>query len=481
MQLYDFKFIIFLTGLTIILLVIQLIGKHTRLQSCAPRLQVYVLLFASMGIICLQDLRFAAIISFVILSSYATGVLVSTSRNISFKRVTLIAGVCVSVAMLGIFKYFNFFVAGFAEAFHKDYVSINIILPLGISFYIFTAISYMVDVYNGTIAAERNLGNYALLICFFPKLVAGPIVRAEDFLPQITGYRGVKREGVEAGIQIFIFGLFKKIVLADHLNVFVNDVFKAPRAFSSITILLAVISYSLQIYYDFSGYSDMAIGVSKILGVDIKRNFNIPYIAQNFSEFWKRWHISLSSWFRDYLYIPLGGNRKGVIRTYFNLLIVMLVSGLWHGAGLTFVIWGFLHGVLSCLHRVIRNTKLFTLKGTAISTVRAFLTFAVTSLLWVIFRASDINNAKEVFTGLFSFRSGIFQPYSWSFFAIVCLTASTVVAALNSKRRQSAVIEGFYPVFKLNTIFGLTAFLTFFGLTVLMGYFGDTAFIYGKF
>lgn len=481
MQLYDFNFIIFLIGLTIVLFIIQVVGTHTRLKIYVPKLQVYVLLLASMGISCLQDLRFVVIISLIILSSYVTGLLISPGSNNSFKKGILTAGICVSVFALGIFKYFNFFASSFAEVLHRDFVAINIILPLGISFYTFTAISYMVDVYRGKIIAERNLGNYALLISFFPKLVAGPIVRAEDFLPQIRDYRGVKREKVEEGIQIFIFGLFKKIVLADRLNVFVNDVFGAPSAFSSITILLSVISYSLQIYFDFSGYSDMAIGASKILGIDIKRNFNLPYIAQNFSEFWNRWHISLSSWFRDYVYIPLGGNRKGKTRTYINLLVVMLISGLWHGAGWTFIIWGFLHGILSCLHRAIRKTKFVTLNAPILSVFRVLFTFSVASLLWVIFRASDINNAKEILGGLLAFRGGIFQPYSWSFFAIACLAVSTIVAALIGKKRKSTEIDGFYPVLKLNTIIGLTAFLTFLGLTVLMGYFGNTAFIYGKF
>lgn len=481
MQLYDFNFIIFLIGLTIILLIIQLFGKHTRLKSYAPQLQVYVLLFASMGIIYLQDKRFAIIISLIILSSYATGILVSKSGNNLFKKGILITGIGVSIVALGVFKYFNFFAAGFAELLHKDYIALNIILPLGISFYTFTAISYMVDVYRGKIIAERNIGYYALLISFFPKLVAGPIVRAEDFLPQIINYKGVNREGVEVGIQIFVFGLFKKIVLADRLNVFVDDVFGAPSAFSSLTILLAIISYSLQIYFDFSGYSDMAIGASLILGVDIKRNFNLPYVSQNFSEFWNRWHISLSSWFRDYLYIPLGGNRKGEIRTYINLLIVMLISGLWHGAGWPFIIWGFLHGVLSCLHRVLKKTNYITLNGAILSTFRAFLTFSGVSLLWVVFRARDINNAKEIMAGLVAFRNGIFQPYSWSFFAIACLVVSTIVAVLISKKRKYQEVDGFYPILKLNTISGLTTFITFLGLTVLMGYFGNTAFIYGKF
>ena len=481
MQLYDFNFIIFMVGLTIFHLILQLFHNHTGLQGLISRLQVYVLLLVSIGIICLQALRFSFIISLIILSSYLTGILLSKNLAQAYRKAILAIGIGISVAALGIFKYFNFFASSFAQLFHKDYVAINIILPLGISFYTFTAISYMVDVYRGKIIVEKNFVNYALLICFFPKLVAGPIVRAEDFLPQIRNYKGVKWEGIETGIQIFVFGLFKKIVLADRLNVFVNDVFGAPSAFGSLTILLAVISYSLQIYFDFSGYSDMAIGVSKILGIEIKRNFNLPYIAQNFSEFWNRWHISLSSWFRDYIYIPLGGNKKGEQRTYINLLIVMLISGLWHGAGWTFIVWGFLHGVLSCLHRAIRKTKFISSNHIGIKIIRVSLTFIGATLLWVVFRAADMCSVGEIFKGLLAFREGVTQPYSWSFFAITCLALSTLVAGVRSKRKGLHNVDGFYPVLKLNTIVGLTAFLTFLGITILMGYFGNTAFIYGKF
>ena len=481
MQLYDFNFIVFMVGLTIILMILQSLRKHILSEYRISRLQVYVLLLASIGFICLQDLRFAFIICVIILSSYLTGLLVSKNTDQRRRKVILTIGVGISVVALGIFKYFNFFASSFAQLLHQDYISINIILPLGISFYTFTAISYMVDVYRGRITEERDLGNYALLISFFPKLVAGPIVRAEDFLPQINNYAGIKWKNVEAGLQIFVFGLFKKIVLADRLNVFVNDVFGAPRAFSSSTIFLAVISYSLQIYLDFSGYSDMAIGASGILGINIKKNFNLPYIAQNFSDFWNRWHISLSSWFRDYVYIPLGGNRKGKTRTYINLLVVMLISGLWHGAGWTFIIWGFLHGILSCLHRAIRKTKFIESQNKALAVVRILLTFIGATLLWVIFRAPDLNTIGEIFEGLFAFRGGISQPYTWSFFAIICIAFSTLVAEAKSKKAGIHTVDGFYPVLKLNTIVGLTVFLTFLGMTIIMGYFGNTAFIYGKF
>jgi len=264
--------------------------------------------------------------------------------------------------------------------------------------------------------------------------------------------------------------------------VFVDDVFRAPTAFNTGTAVLAAISYSLQIYFDFSGYSDMAIGVSKILGFDFKPNFNLPYISRNVSEFWKRWHISLSSWFQDYLYIPLGGNRKGKVRTYINLMLVMLISGLWHGAGWTFIAWGALHGVASCVNRAF-GEKLKALG----SWVNGAFTFIFVTLFWVVFRADSFPTAVKVWTGMFTAHTGINQPYTWSFFAIACLIVGTIVAWLHSKeigkkdRAGSLIIEGFYPVLDLSKLWNQVAFFTFIGLTFIMGYFGNTAFIYGAF
>lgn len=363
-----------------------------------------------------------------------------------------------------------------------DSVTLNIILPLGISFYIFSALSYLIDVYRGDYPAEKNILHFALYIAFFPKLTAGPIVRGKDFFPQVKEYRGIQWDAFKAGIQIFVFGLFKKIVLADHLGVFVDDVFHAPTAFNTGTIILAAICYSLQIYFDFSGYSDMAIGVSKILGFDFKPNFNLPYISQNVSEFWKRWHISLSSWFQDYLYIPLGGSRKGEVRTYINLMIVMLVSGLWHGTGWTFIAWGALHGIASCLNKAF-GKKLRVLG----SWVNGAITFLFVTLFWVVFRADSFSTALKVWTGMFTIHSGISQPYTWSFFSIACLIFGTIMAWWNSKKigkrdkTVELIINGFYPVLDLSKFWSLVAFFTFFGVTILMGYFGNTAFIYGKF
>lgn len=338
----------------------------------------------------------------------------------------------------------------------------------------------MIDIYRGRYDAEKNILNFALFISFFPKITAGPIVRGDEFLPQVKKYQGIKSQNFQDGIQIFVIGLFKKIVLSDRLGVFVDDVFFAPTAYNTLTVLLAMVSYSLQIYFDFSGYSDMAIGISKILGFEFKPNFNLPYISENPSEFWKRWHISLSSWFQDYLYIPLGGSKKGSVRTYVNLMLVMLVSGLWHGAGWTFVAWGFLHGLLSCVHkkwRGVRKGKRY--RGTFAKTCRIILMFINVSLLWVVFRATDFENAMAVFKNMFTVHTGISQPYTWSFFAIGVLVVATIIAFV--KQRSQKEIKGFYLILNLRKFWSLVIFFTFVGLTIMMGYFGNNAFIYGKF
>ena len=279
-------------------------------------------------------------------------------------------------------------------------------------------------------------------------------------------------------MQIFIFGLFKKIVLADHLSIFVDDVFYAPSAYNTITVILGIISYSLQIYFDFSGYSDMAIGVAKIVGFDLSPNFNLPYLSTNISDFWKRWHISFSSWLRDYVYIPLGSSKKGTNRTYINLLLVMLVSGIWHGAGYTFIVWGFLHGVVSVCHRIIKK---YVVGFELPKWIRIFITYVIVAFLWVPFRADDMETTVTVWKGAFSVHSGICQPFTWTFFAIACLVAGTALAILKSKNENNSYVSGYYPVLDLTKFWNLVMFFVFVGLTILMENFGNTAFIYGKF
>jgi alginate O-acetyltransferase complex protein AlgI len=389
----------------------------------------------------------------------------------------LAVGCVALVAFLGYFKYMNFFADSFCRLLGRDTVTWNIILPVGISFYTFCAIAYLIDVYRGEYPAERNFWYVALYISFFPKLTAGPIARGKDFFPQVRAYRGIKWNAVHDGVQILVIGLFKKMVLADHLGVFVDDVFFCPSAYNTGTVLLAAVSYSLQIYFDFSGYSDMAIGISKILGFDLAPNFNLPYLAANVSDFWKRWHISLSSWFQDYLYIPLGGSRRGETRTYINLMLVMLCSGLWHGAGWTFVVWGFCYGILGCINRAVGKID----RGNRWKFLRIVLTFGIVTLLWTIFRADSMKKAAQFLKALFSIHTGISQPYTWSFFAMAVLVAGSIAAYVKSKRAGQNRIQGFYPIVDLSKCWGQIAFFTFTGLTIIMGYYGDTAFIYGNF
>ncbi len=465
-------------GLFYILIWIIQIFYITRTNAVWNRIQLTLILVMSYFYIVMVDVKFCLCLVLVSLLTFFCGCLIEKTRN----KWILIFGISVLIAVLAYFKYFNFFISSITHILRMNRVTLNIMLPVGISFYIFSALSYIIDLYKGKISCEKNILNFLLYLSFFPKFTAGPIVRSDYFFTQTRNYKGIDYKGLTIGIQIFVFGLFKKVVLADHLGVFVSDVFRAPSAYNTSTVILAAISYSLQIYFDFSGYSDMAIGISRILGFDLKPNFNLPYIAYSMPDFWKRWHISLSSWFQDYLYIPLGGSRKGEIRTYLNLLAVQLVSGLWHGAGWTFVVWGMLHGIINCVNKVIgkRIDKL----AKAIDIV---ITFIIVTLLWVVFRADSFENALQVWRGMFTIHTGINQPYVWSYFAIVCLVGATIAAVIHSKKegcvdaKGNPVVNGFYPLLDLSKFGSLVLFFTFCGLTIVLGYFGNTAFIYGAF
>ncbi|MDR3238435.1 MAG: MBOAT family protein, partial [Spirochaetia bacterium] len=377
------------------------------------------------------------------------------------KRAFLIIGIVAPLVTLGFFKYFNFFVASFTAAFGlQNSGALRIILPVGISFYTFQSMSYTIDVYRKKLPAVRDFSKLALYIAFFPQLVAGPIIKAADFLPQLEENRNVNLKNLKIGMQIFLFGLFKKIVIADRLSVFVDDVFRTPKAFHAVTLILALISYAIQIYFDFSGYSDMAIGCAKCLGYDFNRNFNLPYISRNISEFWKRWHISLSSWLQEYLYIPLGGNRRGVPRTYLNLFLTMLLGGLWHGASWTFVLWGAAHGIALCIHRFLKR-KTFNARGKIYSLASCLLTNVFVCFCWVLFRADTFSTASDIFTGIFSWQNGIMQIYSWSVIAIIFLAAGSIAAVLKQKNnplQTTGLVSGFYPILDLEKFWQLVLF-----------------------
>lgn len=481
MTLNSFSFLLYFAVLLTLLFVLQLLRKIGIIERRVVSLQIIVLLSFSYCFIAKTDWRFLLCVIGVTLISYLTGIILKRVnyrddsilvKKISRSQLIVIMACFILLAILFYFKYANFFIDSLNKVIGYSSSTLNIIMPIGISFYIFSALSYIFDVYKGKYEAEENLVYFALYLALFSKIIAGPIVRADAFFPQVKSYRGVEQKSVLEGIQIFFFGLFKKIVLADHLGVFVDDVFRAPTAYNTVTVILGVLSYSMQLYFDFSGYSDMAIGISKIIGFDFEPNFNLPYIAGDISDFWSRWHISLSSWLKEYVYIPLGGNRKGEQKTCFNLLVTMIVSGLWHGAGWTYVLWGVIHGIVCCFDRIIKRgkSKILINKVFGIG-----VTYTIVSLLWVIFRASSINNAWVVICAMFTVHSGINQPYAWTFFALTILLIATFLAV---KRNQG---NGFYPILNLRKFSHQLIFFVFCGLTILMGYFGNTAFIYSQF
>ena len=400
------------------------------------------------------------------------------------RKLMLTLGVIFPLLVLGLFKYYNFFVDSFCALFGITRAgTLRILLPVGISFYTFQSLSYTIDVYRGRVEAERDFVRTALYISFFPQLVAGPIVKAGEFLPQLREERNISLPNLALGVQYFAFGLFKKIVLADNLSVFVDAVHKAPSAYSAGTLLLMAYAYAIQIYCDFSGYSDMAVGCAKCLGYDLPRNFDLPYLSRNVSEFWKRWHISLGTWLQEYLYIPLGGNRRGKARTMLNLFLTMTIGGLWHGAAWTFVIWGALHGAALIVHKLFAGFMASRGKqrsgpfGTAVS---VFLTFTYVSLCLVVFRSESIGTAWRILCDIFTLHRGIRFVSFWAVTALILVALASLAAVLRC-RRAGTKLQGYYPTVDLNSVRGLAVFFFFVGLTLALGYTGQSPFIYFQF
>ncbi|MBE7016875.1 MAG: MBOAT family protein [Ruminococcaceae bacterium] len=439
-----------------------------------------ILLIASYVFYAWWDWRF----TFLMLALTATAYFCSILLTESGKKVYLYIAVILPLLVLGFFKYFNFFLDSFALAFGIERMgALNIILPVGISFYTFQSLSYTIDVHRGKILPEKSFIKVALYIAFFPQLVAGPIVKANDFIPQLHEDRNISLDGLEKGLQIFAIGLFKKIVISDNISLFSDTVFGAPGEYHALSLIFAVVAYSIQIYCDFSGYSDMAIGCAKCLGYDLNRNFNLPYIARNVSEFWKRWHISLSTWLMEYLYIPLGGNRRGVKRTYINLFLTMLIGGLWHGASWTFVAWGALHGAALCVHKIWMKLSGHTKnhKGSTIGNIiSAVFTYIFVIFCWIFFRSPTFSVAWSIIRGIFIWQGGTLYISTWCVFGIIVLTAATLAAFIKS-RREKQPVTGFYPAADLSTVWGLTLFFVFIGITFGLAYTGSNQFIYFQF
>ena len=331
------------------------------------------------------------------------------------KKIYLAVSICFHLCLLSYFKYFNLILELFSSITHQSFAFQHIFLPVGISFYTFQSMSYMIDVYREELKPLKRFIEYTFFASFFPQLVAGPIVRAKDFIPQIRTNSVVTREMFGRAVFLILIGLFKKAVISDYISLnFVDRIFDNPLLYTGFENLMGVYGYALQIYCDFSGYSDMAIGIALIMGFHFKPNFDSPYKSATITEFWRRWHISLSSWLKDYLYISLGGNRKGKIRTYFNLMITMVLGGLWHGASLKFIFWGTIHGVSLAFHKLVMTIfPRMKAIGSEMPWWRRilgiFFTFHLVCGGWIFFRAGNFDIATQVFTRIFT----AFHPEIW--------------------------------------------------------------------
>lgn len=317
------------------------------------------------------------------------------------KLVVMWFSILISLSILGYFKYANFFLWNWSQMVEGNFQPMDIILPVGISFYTFQSISYVVDVYKKRIKPTRNWIDYLFFLSFFPALVAGPIVRADYFLPQLAKNERATTEEVWAGLWLVIVGIIKKALIADYIAQYNDLIFNEPTLYTGVQALMGVLGYTMQIYCDFSGYSDMAIGIALIMGFKLGMNFDSPYQSCNLTEFWRRWHISLSSWLRDYVYIPLGGNRKGVLRTYINNFLTMLIGGLWHGAAWKFIFWGAMHGMGLAIHKASKPVLSKIPDNFLTRLIFWAVTFIYVSLLWVFFRAADFSDSILIIRNIF--------------------------------------------------------------------------------
>lgn len=355
------------------------------------------------------------------------------------RKLSLIFSITFSLSILGFFKYANFFLWNWNNMVEGNFQPLDIILPVGISFYTFQSISYVVDVYKGRVKATDSWFDYIFFLSFFPALVAGPIVRADYFFPQLEKNNHATTNEMFAGLWLIIVGLIKKAVIADYIAQYNDLIFQSPQGYSGFESLMGVVGYVVQIYCDFSGYSDMAIGIAAIMGFKLGINFNFPYKSRNLTDFWRRWHISLSTWLRDYLYIPLGGNRKGTIRTYLNNFLTMLIGGLWHGAAWKFILWGGMHGIGLAVHKLCKPVLTKIPDTWPVKAISWSITMVYVALLFVFFRAESFTDSVLIIRNIFeNFDASYIGPffitrYIWIIMvAIIIATHSLPTKIYNS-------------------------------------------------
>ena len=388
------------------------------------------------------------ILAFTIVVDYFAGILLESEKNMKRRKKFLIMSIVANVSILAVFKYYNFLdssVTGLAALFHWhiEIPYLTILLPIGLSFHTFQAMSYTIEVYRGKQAAEKHFGIYALYVMFYPQLVAGPIERPQNLLHQFREKHPFSSQNLIDGLRLMLWGFFKKVVIADRVSQYANTVFNHPGDYHFGNLIIAVSCFAIQIYADFSGYSDIAIGAARTMGFDLMINFNRPYQSKSITEFWKRWHISLSTWFKDYVYIPLGGNKVGIPKWYFNLFIVFLISGLWHGANWTFILWGALHGfylIFALLTEKARNkiisfTRIDKVKW-LYNPIQVITTFSLVTLAWIFFRGNSVSDVGLII-------KHIFTMYHRHPFQLVLKDPSGAIAFTKSALLISILMIGF--------------------------------------
>ena len=432
------------------------------------------------------DWRFCGLLALSTVIDFTCALRINTSSDSRVRRRWLLLSLCANLGILGFFKYFNFFVDSAAAllsavGLQPHLPVLRVLLPVGISFYTFQTMSYTIDVYRRQLAPTRSFLDFALFVSFFPQLVAGPIERAGNLLRQFAAPRAVTRPMVESGCFLILAGFFRKLVIADGVAPLVDTVFAAPATADWLSLACGAAAFALQIYGDFAGYSDIARGVARLLGFELMVNFRQPYLSRSVTEFWRRWHISLSTWLRDYLYIPLGGNRHGTAATYRNLMLTMLLGGLWHGARWNFVVWGGLHGLFLAVHKffltrahrkIAAESRAFSLPGLLATAA----TFALVSFAWIFFRAPTFADAASCVAGLATLRGGL-SALPWGLLAkLAVFAALTAVLDLPAYRRdsQEALLDWPWP------LRGAT-YAAMFLLVVLLRPLNDVPFIYFQF
>lgn len=450
--------------------------------------QNILLLLASYTFYGWWDYRFLSLLAISTVVDYTIGRLLENQADPFRRRLALFASLATNLGILGFFKYFNFFADSFTALSHSIGFEVNpvvlqIVLPVGISFYTFQTMAYTIDVYRGRMQPVRNFIDFALYVSFFPQLVAGPIERAQTLMPQIQTRRKLTPTLLHEGGYLILTGLFKKVVIADNCAPFVERCFDTPELYPAAGLILGIWLFAIQIYCDFSGYTDIARGSSKLLGFNLMVNFRQPYFATNITDFWRRWHISLSSWLRDYLYIPLGGNRGSKLFNYRNLMLTMLLGGLWHGAAWTFVVWGGLHGTYLIVHKIVLKHEKpdFETKWNLRSLFFALLTFQLVCLTWVFFRAPDISTAMQYVLGTLDLTGNqlrldnlrlVAEPLAM--FCVVTLMLFVLDVPAYRKNNQVAILEWHWLLRAV-----LYTVLVF--LILLYGGNNDVAFIYFQF